>query len=882
MNKLSKKYDHQTVEQGKYEFWLEKDYFKADPSSNKPKFSIVLPPPNVTGKLHLGHAWDGTLQDIIVRRKRMQGYDTLWLPGTDHAGIATQAKVEEKLRDEGTNRHELGREKFVAQAYAWKDEYAEKIHKQWAKLGLSLDYSRERFTLDEGFNRAVNYVFVKLYEKGLIYRGERIINWDPAAQTALSNIEVEHKEVEGAMYYFKYVLADNPNEYIPVATTRPETMFGDTAVAVHPEDERYQAFVGKQVLIPGSKKPIPVITDEYVDPEFGTGAVKITPAHDPNDFEVGNRHNLERVIVMNKDATMNEHALKYEGMDRFECRKQLVNDLEAEGLLIKIEKIVHQVGHSERTHVMVEPYLSEQWFVKMEPLAKAVLENQKNPETKVHFFPERFEKILNNWMNDTLDWCISRQLWWGHRIPAYYHKETGEIVVSETPPKDIENYVQDEDVLDTWFSSALWPFATLGWPDTESEDYQRYFPTDVLVTGYDIIFFWVARMIFQSLEFTNERPFKDVLIHGMFLDSEGRIMSKSLGNGVDPMDVIDRFGCDALRHFVSTNSAPGADQRYMEEKLEASWNFINKLWNASNFVLMNIDDNMTTQDINIDGHQLNVSDQFILHRLNETIERVDYNYDKYEFGEAMRYLYHFVWEDYCNWYIEMAKLTLHGEDDIARKQTQSVLVYVLDKILKLLHPFMPFVTEEIYQAIPHDHESIMISEWPTINENYNFPEAIASFELLRDIITSVRQIRSEVNVPLSKPIHLHIRPANDETEAILKDNQAFIDRFCHPETLTIDQKFDSDEEMMTSVVTNAEIFIPLKGLIDVEEEIKRLEQEAKKLEGEVARCEKMLSNPNFVNKAPKAKVEEERTKLKDYQMKYETVVARLNELKAMK
>lgn len=882
MGKLSKKYDHKQVETGKYEFWLNNGFFKADASSHKPRFSIVLPPPNVTGMLHLGHAWDGTLQDIIVRRKRMQGYDTLWLPGTDHAGIATQAKVEERLQKEGTNRHVLGREKFLERAYAWKEEYAAIIHKQWAKLGLSLDYSRERFTLDEGFNQAVNYVFVKLYEKGLIYRGERIINWDPVAQTALSNIEVEHKEVEGAMYYFKYVLEDSPNEYIPVATTRPETMFGDTAVAVHPKDERYRHLIGKRVLIPGSKKPIPVIADEYVDPEFGTGAVKITPAHDPNDFEVGNRHQLERIIVMNKDATMNEHALKYAGMDRFECRKQLVKDLQEEGLLIKIEKIVHQVGHSQRTHVMVEPYLSEQWFVKMKPLAEAVIENQKNPDTKVRFFPERFEKILLNWMNDIQDWCISRQLWWGHRIPAYYHKETGEVVVSMTPPEDIENYVQDEDVLDTWFSSALWPFAALGWPDTEAKDYKRYFPTDVLVTGYDIIFFWVARMIFQSLEFTGQRPFKDVLIHGMFLDSQGRIMSKSLGNGVDPMEVIERYGCDALRHFISTNSAPGADQRFMEEKLEASWNFINKIWNAANFVLMNIDENMTTEDIRIDTSKLNVSDRYILHRLNETIERVDYNYDKYEFGEAMRYLYHFIWEDYCSWYIEMSKLTLQGDDEAAKKQTQSVLVYVLDKILKLLHPFMPFVTEEIYQAIPHDYPSIMISDWPTIQESYFFPKDISAFELLRDVIKAVRTIRAEVNVPLSKPIDLYIRPTNDEAESILTQNQEFLYRFCNPNTLIISQDVSSDEEMMTSIVTNAEILVPLKGLIDIDQEIDRLEQEAKKLESEVQRCERILSNPNFLKKAPEAKVEEERRKLQDYLSKYETVIARLKELKAMK
>jgi valyl-tRNA synthetase len=878
---LAKKYNHLEVEANKYEYWLKNEFFKADVGSNKPKYTIVIPPPNVTGKLHLGHAWDTTLQDIIIRRKRMQGFDALWLPGMDHAGIATQAKVDAKLQEQGTNRYELGREKFLEVAWEWKKEYAEFIRSQWAKMGLSLDYSRERFTLDEGLNEAVNEVFVNLYNKGLIYRGERIINWDVQAQTALSNIEVEHKEVEGSFYHFKYLIEDGDGEFLEVATTRPETMFGDVAVAVHPEDDRYKHLVGKKVLIPGNKKAIPIITDDYVDREFGTGAVKITPAHDPNDFEVGNRHRLERPICMNPDGTMNELADKYLGLTRFECRNQLVKDLEAEGLVVLIKKHVHSVGHSERTGVIVEPYLSKQWFVKMEPLANAVVDNQQNEDSKVHFWPERFEKTLLLWMDGTFDWCISRQLWWGHRIPAYYHKTTGEVIVSKTPPVDLENYTQDEDVLDTWFSSALWPFSTLGWPNIEEEDFKRYFPTDVLVTGYDIIFFWVARMVFQSLEFTNERPFKDVLIHGLIRDSEGRKMSKSLGNGVDPMDVIEKYGCDALRHFLTTNSSPGNDLRYIEEKVEASWNFINKIWNASNFVLMNCE-NFSYDDLQIDLNQLNVSDKYILKRLNETIELIDYNYDKYEFGEVGRHLYHFIWEDYCNWYIEMAKLSLYGEDEAAKQQTRSVLVTVLDAILKLLHPFMPFVTEEIYQTIPHKEESITIAAWPTVNKEYDqFNQSIETFHLLRDIIKSVRAIRAEVNAPMSKPIEMMLKVNSENIKSELLANQAYIDKFCHVSDLKIDFNFDQTEQMMTQVVTNAEILIPLKGLLDIEAEVERLSSELAKLEAEVTRCEKMLANPNFVNKAPKDKVEAEEAKLADYKTKHQTIQARIQDLKSM-
>ncbi|WP_008826318.1 valine--tRNA ligase [Haloplasma contractile] len=875
---LAKKYNHLEVENGKYDFWLENEVFKADPESGKPKYSIVIPPPNVTGKLHLGHAWDGTLQDILIRRKRMQGYDALWLPGMDHAGIATQAKVDAKLREQGTNRYELGREKFLEVSWEWKHEYAEFIRQQWANVGFSLDYSRERFTLDEGLNDAVNEVFIRLYNKGLIYRGERIINWDPQAQTALSNIEVEHKEVEGAFYYFKYMF-ENSDEYLTIATTRPETMFGDVAVAVHPEDDRYKDLVGKNVLIPGNKKPIPIITDSYVDMEFGTGAVKITPAHDPNDFEIGNRHDLERLICMNQDGTMNDLAHPYTGMDRFKCRKQLVKDLEDALLVIKIDKHVHSVGHSERTGVIVEPYLSKQWFVKMDELSQAVLEQQKTNE-KVNFVPERFNKTFNNWMEGVYDWCISRQLWWGHRIPAWYHKVTGDIYVGKDAPSDIENYTQDEDVLDTWFSSALWPFSTLGWPNVDDQELQRYFPTDCLVTGYDIIFFWVARMVFQSIEFTGQRPFTDVLMHGLVRDAEGRKMSKSLGNGVDPMVEIEKYGADSLRYFLTTNSAPGQDLRYLEEKVESSWNFINKIWNASRFVMMNLED-LNYEDINLNVESFNIADKWILARLNETIEHVDSNYDKYEFGEVARHLYNFIWEDFCDWYIEMAKLPLNGEDEVAKHTTQSVLAYVLESIMKLLHPFMPFVTEEIWQLLPHeDVVSITISAWPKVKEELYFKDKIESFNTIKEVIRSVRNIRAEVNTPISKPISLYLKAKNQKALDLFNDNKHYVERFCNPERLTIGSEINLDEEAMSSILTDVEVYIPLAGLIDIKAEIERLEGELSKLKGEVTRCEKMLANKNFVERAPEAKVQIERDKLQDYKTKFETVQKRIAELKA--
>ena len=710
---MSSKFQPQEVEAGKYQWWVDSGVFHPNEDPNAEPYSIVIPPPNVTGKLHLGHAWDVTLQDMIIRQKRMQGFDTLWLPGMDHAGIATQAKVEEKLRGEGLSRYDLGREKFLEQTWEWKEEYASHIREQWAKMGISVDYRRERFTLDKGLSDAVKKVFVTLYEKGLIYRGEYIINWDPKAKTSLSDIEVIHKDVEGAFYHMNYPLTDGSG-FLEIATTRPETLLGDTAVAVHPDDERYQALIGKTVILPLVNREIPIIADEYVEQDFGTGVVKITPAHDPNDFEVGNRHNLPRINVMNDDATMNELAGKYEGMDRFAARKAIVKDLEEAGLLVKIEKHLHSVGHSERTDVVVEPRLSKQWFVKMGPLAEQAINAQREEgDNTVNFYPPRFNDAYLRWMENIHDWVISRQLWWGHQIPAWYHKETGEVYVGMEAPSDSENWTQDPDVLDTWFSSALWPFSTMGWPDEDSADYKRYYPTNTLVTGYDILTFWVSRMMFQGLEFTGKRPFKNVLIHGLIRDSQGRKMSKSLGNGVDPMEVIEQYGADALRWFLANGSAPGQDVRYSTDKMDAAWNFINKIWNASRYALMNVGD-LTADQVDITGEKT-LADKWILTRLNQTIGKVTELFEKFEFGEAGRLLYRFIWDDFCDWYIEMSKETLAGDDEAAKLTTRSILVYVLDNTLRLLHPIMPFVTEEIWQSVPHVGESLVVATYPTVH-----------------------------------------------------------------------------------------------------------------------------------------------------------------------
>ncbi|UTR11265.1 valine--tRNA ligase [Evansella sp. LMS18] len=869
------KYDPQATESKWYQYWVDGKFFEATGDESKKPYTIVIPPPNVTGKLHLGHAWDTTLQDILMRVKRMQGYDALWLPGMDHAGIATQAKVEGKLREEGISRHDLGREKFLEKSWEWKEEYAEFIRKQWAKLGLSLDYSRERFTLDEGLSEAVNEVFVRLYEEGLIYRGEYIINWDPQTKTALSDIEVIHKDVQGAFYHMKYPLVDGSG-HIEVATTRPETMLGDTAVAVHPKDERYQHLIGKKVKLPIVGREIEIVADDYVDREFGSGAVKITPAHDPNDFEIGNRHDLERVLVMDEGGQMNENAGKYKGMDRFECRKQIVKDLQEEGVLFKIEEHMHSVGHSERSGAVVEPYLSTQWFVKMGPLADQAIELQKS-EGKVDFVPDRFEKTYLHWIENIRDWCISRQLWWGHRIPAWYHKETGEIYVGRTAPEDIENWQQDEDVLDTWFSSALWPFSTMGWPNEEAPDFKRFYSTDVLVTGYDIIYFWVARMIFQGLHFTGERPFKDVLIHGLVRDSEGRKMSKSLGNGVDPMDVIDKYGADALRFFLSTGSSPGHDLRFYWEKVEANWNFGNKIWNASRFALMNME-GLKYEDIDISGKK-SIADKWILTRLQETVDHVTKFIDTYEFGEVGRALYNFIWDDFCDWYIEMAKLPLNGEDEEAKHTTRSVLAYVLDNTMRLLHPFMPFITEEVWQHLPHEGESITVAAWPEKTDSLMDSQAVKDMQLLQEIIRSVRNTRAELNVPMSREITLHIKADSVEVLEQLHRGQAYIERFCRPGELRMDTGLAAPEKSMSSVLSGVELYLPLEGLLDLDAEIKRLEGELKRLDGEVTRVQKKLSNKGFTDKAPEQVVAAEREKEKDYTEQRNKVAARLEELK---
>ena len=829
---LDKKYDHLSIECGKYEFWKDNNYFQAGDLAKEP-FTIVIPPPNVTGKLHLGHAWDTTLQDIIIRYKRMDGYDALWLPGMDHAGIATQAKIDKKLKELGYNPRSMDREEWLKYAWEWKDEYAKTIHEQWAKLGLSLDYSKERFTLDDGLSDAVKKVFVDLYNEGLIYRGERIINWDPEAMTALSNEEVIYKDVEGAFYHIKYYLEDS-DDYLSVATTRPETLFGDTAVAVNPSDDRYKDLIGKKVKLPLVNKLIPIIGDVHADPEFGTGVVKITPAHDPNDFEVGNRHNLDRIIVMNPDGTMNENAFKYASMDRFACREAVVKDLEELGLLIKVEKIVHAVGHSERTDVMVEPYLSKQWFVKMRPLADRVLLNQKNKDTKVNFVPERFEKIMNHWMEITYDWCISRQLWWGHRIPAWYRGE--EVYVGVNPP-DSFGWVQDSDVLDTWFSSALWPFSTLGWPNM-TDLLKRHYPNDVLVTGYDIIPFWVNRMTFQGLHFTNERPFKDCLIHGLIRDKNGRKMSKSLGNGVDPMDVIDKYGADSLRFFLATSSASGQDLRYDEEKVKSTWNFINKLWNASRFCLMNIS---SLKEVNFDN--LNVSDKWILTKCEKVVKDVRRYMDKYEFNNVGSIIYSFVWNDFCDNYIEMAKFSSDTD------ATKSTLYYVLMGIIKMLHPFMPYVTEEIYQNLPFkDNDSIMISTYPKYDLNLVFEQDAKVIDNLIEFVANFRNVKQENNIGKNFKVKIN----NDSDYTLIKKMLKLDDNI-------IDTELNITKYEVISGIYNITLYYEKE---ETEEDLIFKKKQCENLEKSIARRRNLLNNPSYVSKAPSHLVSEEREKLK--------------------
>ena len=835
---LDKKYDHKKCEEKKYDIWKNKGYFKCDEKSSKKPFCIVIPPPNVTGKLHLGHAYDTTIQDIIIRFKRMQGYDALWLPGMDHAAIATEAKVVKKLKDEGIDKYKYGREKFLEACWDWTHLYSDTIRSQWGALGLSVDYTKERFTLDEGLSRAVIKTFVDYYNKGLIYRGERIINWDPVAKTALSNEEVIYKEVDGAFYHLKYII-DGTTDYLDVATTRPETLFGDTAVAVNPEDERYKDLIGKNVILPIVGKKIPIIGDEHADPEFGTGVVKITPAHDPNDFEVGNRHNLERVVVMHPDATMNKNALQYEGLTREECREKLIEDLKNEGLLLEIEEMKHSVGHSERTGAMVEPYLSKQWFVKMRGLADNVLENQKNKDTKVNFVPPRYEKTMNHWMEITYDWCISRQLWWGHRIPAWYRGD--EVYVGEEAP-DGDGWVQDEDVLDTWFSSALWPFSTLGYPE-DTIDMKRYFPNDVLVTGYDIIPFWVNRMTFQSLELNNCRPFKDCIVHGLIRDKEGRKFSKSLGNGIDPFDMIEKYGADSLRYYLTTDVALGTDLRFDEVKIASTWNYINKIWNASRFVLMNIE-GLKEYDFN----GLKPEDKWILSKYEKLVKEITKHMEKYQFNLAASSLYDFTWNLFCDYYIEMAKYS------IDTSAPQSVLCYVLTGILKLLHPFMPFVTEEIYGMLPiKDSDSIMVSSYPEYNKEFIYDIEEKVMDDAVEFIKKFRNIKAENNITKEFKVMFD---TNDDNNIIvkmlkLKDNM-------------VSEPLGMKAYKVFSNRVKATIFFEK---LETEADRNIRKTQIKVLEASIARREALLQNENYVNKAPKNIVDMDREKLEEEKKK---------------
>ena len=840
---LDKKYNHEQVEENKYEKWINKGYFKCDEASDKKSYCIVLPPPNVTGVLHLGHAWDVTLQDIIIRYKKMEGYDTLWLPGMDHAAIATEAKVVKRLKDNGIDKYEYGRDKFLKSCWDWTKEHGDVIRKQWAKLGIALDYSKERFTLDEGLSKAVKKVFVDYYNEGLIYRGEKIINWDPAAQTALSNEEVIYKEEKSAFYHIKYVL-EGSSEYIDVATTRPETLFGDTAVAVNEEDERYKDFVGKNVILPIVNKPIPVITDEHADMTKGTGAVKITPAHDPNDFEVGARHNLERIVVMNDDATMNEFAGKYKGMTREECRRAVLKELDSLGLLIKVEPITHEVGHSERTGVMVEPMIKKQWFVKMRPLADTVLETQKDTHNKVNFIPSRYEKTMNHWMEITYDWCISRQLWWGHRIPAWYKGD--EVYVGVEPPKG-KGWHQDEDVLDTWFSSALWPFATLGWPDN-TKLLEKYYPNNCLVTGYDIIPFWVNRMTFQGEKLLGKRPFKDCLIHGLIRDKQGRKFSKSLGNGIDPFDMVKLYGADALRYYLATDVAPGTDMRFDEEKIKSTWNFINKIWNASRFVLSNIAD---LESIELDN--LKPEDKWILTKFEKYTQETKKFMDKYQFNNAGSCIYDFTWSMFCDNYIEMAKYSI---DSIS---TKSTLCFVLTGILKLLQPFMPYVTDEIYSMLPvKDAENIMISSYPKHNKKYIFIEEEKAVDDQVEFIKSFRNVKAENSITKDMKVMFDTTDDNELIVNMLKIKDNIINK---PLGIKAYKVFSNR--------VKAQIFFE-KIETDADKQIK--EKEISVLKASILRREKLLSNDSYVNKAPKNIVDMDRQKLLEEKKKLEELL----------
>ncbi len=871
---LSKTYDPKQVEERIYQNWIDKGYFHAEIDPNKEPFTIVIPPPNVTGQLHMGHALDETFQDILIRAKRMQGYAALWIPGTDHAGIATQIKVEEDLRvNEHLTRYDLGREEFLKRVWAWKEKFGGRIISQLKKIGCSCDWERERFTMDEGCSKAVKEVFVNLYNKGLIYQGSRIINWCPHCITALSDAEVEHTEQAGHFWHIKYPIKDSDG-YVVIATTRPETLFGDTAVAVNPEDERYRDLIGKKLILPLVGREIPVIADEYVDREFGTGCVKITPAHDPNDFEVGQRHNLEQIKVLNDDATMNAHAGKYEGMDRYACRKAMLIDLEEQGLLVKTEEHTHNVGQCYRCGTTVEPIISKQWFVKMKPLAQPAIDAVKNDETE--FVPEHFEKVYFHWLENIKDWCISRQLWWGHRIPAFYCDDCNEIVVTKEEtahcPKCGKEMRQDPDTLDTWFSSALWPFSTLGWPD-QTEDLAYFYPTSTLVTGYDIIPFWVMRMMFSGLAHTGQVPFRHVYIHGLVRDALGRKMSKSLGNGIDPLEIIDQYGADALRFTLATGNSPGNDMRFSTERVEASRNFANKIWNASRFVLMNLDiDTCCLPELS----KLQLEDRWILHAYNELIREVTENLDKYELGIAVSKLYDFIWDSFCDWYIELVKPRFFAKDE-SNQTAQQVLTYVLSGTLKLLHPFMPFITEEIWQALPHEGESIMISAFPVYDEALKNPEAADQMQMLMASIKGIRNIRSERNVPPSKKCTVYIVTAQTD---VFEKGVAFYTKLASADRVVIQKDKSGIPENAVSVVSpGAELLLPFDELVDKEKELERLNKEKKRLEGEIKRVEGKLSNKGFTEKAPAAVVEEERQKGEKYKAMLKTVIESIDQLR---
>lgn len=861
-----------------YNEWMEKKYFHAVPDSSKTPYTIVIPPPNITGQLHMGHALDNTLQDILIRWKRMQGYCALWLPGTDHASIATEARIVETMAKEGLKKEDIGREKFLERAWEWKRVYGGRIVEQLKKLGSSCDWDRERFTMDEGLSKAVLEVFVRLYEKGLIYRGDRIINWCPKCCTSISDAEVEHEEQDGSFWHIRYPIKDSGG-FVTVATTRPETMLGDTAVAVNPEDERYSDLIGKTVILPLMDREIPVIADSYVDKEFGTGVVKITPAHDPNDFEVGLRHDLQQIRVMDDRAVMNENAGKYAGMERYEARKRIVEDLRELGLLEKIENHSHNVGTCYRCDTVIEPILSRQWFVKMKPLAEPAIEAVRNGTIK--FVPERFSKIYFNWMENIQDWCISRQLWWGHRIPAYYCQGCGEMTVAREQPDTCpicgsSNLEQDPDTLDTWFSSALWPFSTLGWPE-KTKDLEYFYPTDVLVTGYDIIFFWVARMIFSGLEHMGKEPFSHVFIHGIVRDAQGRKMSKSLGNGIDPLEVIGKYGTDALRFALTTGNSPGNDLRFSTEKVEAGRNFANKIWNATRFVLMNFDEDADFS--RVDRSKFTTADKWILSRANTLAREVTENLDNFELGIALQKIYEFIWEEFCDWYIELVKPRLFDREDPTRLEAQWVLNHVLGVAMKLLHPYMPFVTEEIYRNLINDDDSIMISAWPVYDESMEFAGDERDMELIMDAIKAVRNIKAEMNVPPSKKNKL-IFVAGDSERRILEDGKRFIERLAGASEIVIQaDKSGVPDDAVTAVLAGAEIFIPLEDLVDIAKELERLEKEKANLEKELERVNSKLSNEGFISKAPAKVVEEEQAKKVRYSEMYEKVLARIAILK---